>query len=80
MSWLYKASHLPGKAINIAIAVWHLAGMCGRIGIKLNRRVLEGMKISPDALGDGLRRLEAAGLIRVTRLPGQRPLIDIREA
>ena len=79
MPWLSAAAHVPGKAINLAIAIRFLSGMAGCTGIKLNRRVLSYMKISPDACADGLRRLEAAGLIRVTHKPGQRPLIDIKE-
>lgn len=79
MAWLSAAAHLPGKAINLAIAIRFMSGMVGWTSIKLNRRLLSDMKISPDACSDGLLRLEQAGLIRVTRKPGQRPLIDIKE-
>ncbi|MEN9832863.1 MAG: hypothetical protein RL753_17, partial [Bacteroidota bacterium] len=58
---------------------WHIAGMAGHTGIKLNGRLLSDMNISRDACSDGLRRLEAAGLVRISRKPGQRPSIDILE-
>jgi len=79
MSWLSKAANIPGKALCIGVTIRYLAGMVGLQNIKLNRRLLEDMNISQDACSDGLRRLEAAGLIRLTRKPGQRPIIDIVE-
>lgn len=79
MAWLQSAAGLPGKALSVAVAIRYLAGMIGMSGIRLNRRVLRDMRISRDACSDGVRRLEAAGLIRVTRSPGARPHIDIVE-
>jgi DNA-binding MarR family transcriptional regulator len=79
MRWLYRAAFLPGKALHLAVALRHLAGIVGSNDIQLSRKLLEQMCISPDACSDGLRRMEAAGLISVKRHPGRRPRICIIE-
>ena len=79
MPWLCAAAQIPGKAINLAVAIRHIAGMQGPTKIKLNKKLLNELRISQDACADGLHKLEAAGLVRVTRKLGQRPLIDICE-
>ena len=44
---------------------------------KLTQKALDTLAVSPDAAYDGLRRLEKAGLVKVTRAPGQRATIDV---
>ena len=79
MDWLSSAAHLPGKALNVALAVHWLAGMNGNKPTKLIGKSLKLLNVSDDACSDGLRLLEAAGLIAVTRLPGQRPVVAVRQ-
>ena len=79
MDWLSAAAHLPGKAINLALAVRWLVDMNGGKPAKLTANALALLNVSEDACSDGLRRLEAAGLITVTRQPGQRPTVNIRQ-
>lgn len=77
MDWLDRAAGLPGKALNVAIALWWLYGMKKGGAIKLTRQALKYLHVKRDAASDGLGRLERAGLIRVERRPGQRPTIEI---
>lgn len=79
MDWLSSAAQLPGKALNVALAVHWLAGMNGNKPTKLIGKSLKLLNVSDDACRDGLRRLEAAGLITVARLPGQRPVVTVRQ-
>ena len=77
MAWLNAAAKLPGKTLNVGIAIWWLAGMSKTTAFKLTRKALNQLGVSRDAASDGLRRLEANGLILVKRLPGQRSTVEI---
>lgn len=77
MAWLNEAAKLPGKAINLGIAIWWLNGMAKTKSFKLTGKALDQLYISRDAASSALKRLEAQGLIRVQRAPGQRPIVEI---
>ena len=75
LEWLARAAALPGKTLNVAIALcWH-HGMAKGKPFKLTRMALKYFNIERNAAGLGLARLEQAGLIKVERNPGQRPTI-----
>ena len=77
MAWLNEAAKLPGKAINLGIAIWWLHGMAKTKPFKLTGKALDQLGVSRDAASSALKRLEAQGLIRVHRSPGQRPAVEI---
>lgn len=77
MDWLSKAAALPGKAINLAFALWWLQGMAKGKPFKLTQAALKALNVKRDAASAGLAGLEEAWLIRVERKPGQRPVISI---
>jgi CRP-like cAMP-binding protein len=77
LAWLNKAATLPGKAINLGIAIWWLHGMSRDKAFKLTGKALAQLGISRDAASSALKGLEAQGLIRVQRSPGQRPTVEI---
>ncbi len=77
LAWLNAAARLPGKTLNVGIAIWWLAGMSKTTSFKLTRKALDQLAVSRDAASDGLKRLEDNGLILVKRLPGQRPTVQI---
>ena len=77
MAWLNEAAKLPGKAINLGIAIWWLAGMSKTTAFKLTGKALDQLHVSRDAASSALKRLESQGLIRVQRAPGQRPTVEI---
>ena len=70
MAWLNAAAKLPGKTLNVGIAIWWLDGMSKTPAFKLTRKAL-------NAASDALKRLEGNGLILVKRLPGQRSTVEI---
>ena len=77
LDWLTAATQLPGKAINVGIALWWIAGMSKTDVLKLTRQAQLALNISKDAERDGLRRLQQAGLIELTTRPGQRHSVRI---
>ena len=77
MAWLNAAAKLPGKALNVGLAIWWLAGMSKTTAFKLTGKSLSQLGVSRDAASDGLKRLEDIGLILVKRSPGQRPTVQI---
>jgi hypothetical protein len=77
--WLERAAALPGKVCALGQIIWWFHGMNPDQPIKVTRKALERFSISEDAYRDGLKRLELAGLIRVTRPKGQRALIQIEK-
>jgi len=79
LEWLAVAAKLPGKTLNVAVALWWRHGMAGGKPFKLTQMALTAMNVERGAESAGLTRLEEAGLIQVERKPGQRPTISILE-
>ena len=79
LDWLGMAAKLPGKCLNVAMAICWLAGMSDGKPFKLTAKALRNLNVSDDTARDCLHRMEQAGLILVDRQPGQRPSICIRE-
>jgi hypothetical protein len=79
--WLAEAARLSGKSLHLglALALSCLAARRRAPGVPLTRRTLAQWSISRDACYDGLRRLEAAGLVQVWRLPGRSPRVILLE-
>jgi len=75
--WLTRAAALPGKALALGVALWWLHGMSKDDSFKLTGKALGAMNVSRDAATDGLRRLEADGLVSVQRAKGKRPVVQI---
>jgi DNA-binding transcriptional ArsR family regulator len=68
---------LNGKALVIAVVIWHLKGLNRSNTVKLNGRLLKEFKISRSTLYRGLNALENARLISVNRQIGKRPWVTI---
>ena len=77
MAWLNVAAKLPGKTLNVGLAIWWLAGMSKTTSFKITGKALDQLGVSRDAASDALKRLEEHGLILVKRSPGQRPAVRI---
>lgn len=77
--WLAAAAALPGKALALAVGLAWLADRDRRSGVRLTRAALRRFSVSRDAAYDGLRRLEAAGLVHVWRAPGRAPHVILRD-
>jgi hypothetical protein len=77
--WIAAASRLPGKALHVAVALWHLAGIKDSARVQLSPSVLRDIGIQRHAGYRGLRRLESAGLVEVARHRGRSPTVTLRE-
>ena len=77
LDWLGSAAALPGKTLNVGIALWWLHGMAKGKPFKLTQKALQTLNVERDAAGAALVRLEKAGLIRVVRKAGQRPTVSM---
>jgi len=77
LSWIHKAAGLPGKALNVALAIRWLSDMNFGGAVKISKKAMEHFGFSNDACSDALKRLESAGMISVQRLPGQKPIVKI---
>lgn len=77
LGWLTRASELPGKTLNTALALWWHHGMAKDSPFKLTQKALNALNVKRDAASTSLTRLEQAGLISVLRRPGQRPSITL---
>jgi len=78
MDWLNRAARLPGKALHVGIAIWHLAGLKKQVAdIKLSSAILTDLGISRPAGYRGLKALEQAALVSVIRHTGRQPLVSL---
>lgn len=77
--WLAIAAAQRGKSLHLVLALAWLASTRRACGVSLTRRTLAKWSLSRDASYDALRRLEAAKLIHVWRLPGRAPHVILTE-
>lgn len=77
MSWINKVASLPGKVLNVALAIRWLSDMNANQPIKLTRNAMERFNFSSDAAAAALKLMENNGLIKIQRRPGQKPLIEV---
>jgi hypothetical protein len=77
LRWIQAAARLPGRTLQVALALWYLAGLKKTSTVRLTSKPLVEMGVSRDAKYDGLARLEEAGLIAVQRQLGQAPLVSL---
>lgn len=77
LNWLAAAAALPGKTLNVALAIWWLAGMSKAKEIHVTAAALKHFVLSNDAYLDGLNRLERAGLIKLARRVGSRARVSV---
>src|SRR4051812_21148750 len=67
LEWLAEAAGLPGKTLNVAVALWWLHGMAKAKPFKLTASALKYLNVKRDAASAALVHLERAGLIQVER-------------
>jgi|SRR6185369_11242563 len=77
--WLVTAARLPGRTLQVALAIWFLAGVQRSSSVRLSPKVLAGFVADRHAGYRGLQALERAGLISVTRHRGRAPDVVILE-
>lgn len=76
--WLQTANALPGKAGQVGIALWFLAGVKKSRIVKITAEAERLAGCVRQTFAKGLAALEAAGLVAVERKPGQKAIVEIR--
>ena len=75
--WLSGAARLPGKALQVGLAIWHLAGLKNAMTVELSRAPLESLSVTRQAAYRALKVLEDAGLIKAARRSGRKTRVTI---
>src|SRR5262245_45163554 len=75
--WLERAACLPGRALHVGLALWHLVGLGRKREVVLTGSVLASMGVDRHAARRGLTALETAGLVTMIRHPGRRPRVTV---
>ena len=78
--WIKIASSLPGMALHVGIALWHLAGFDNCAIVKLSGKLLRGMGVERHSGYRGLKQLEEGKLVAVKRHRGRNPEVTILDA
>jgi len=76
-SWLSAAARQPGRALQVGLVIWLLAGLRRSPTVPLSGAVLRGCGVDRHAGYRGLRALEQADLVRVERRPGRNPVVTV---
>src|SRR5437660_145 len=71
-TWLEQAMAQPGRAVHVALYLWHHAGMLASPIVPLN---LSRLGIERTSASRGLAALERAGLVRVVRGRGRKAVV-----
>lgn len=81
LSWLTVALRIPGRAGNVALAIWYLCGLNGNTNtIRLTGKTLREFGVKQKSGYRGLIALEAAGLILCVRKRGRCPIVTVLAA
>ncbi len=82
LEWLIQATSIPRRnALVVGLVLFYLAGLNkDRNGLVLTVRRCQPFGLGRKAVQRGLVDLEKLGLIRVSRLAGQSPRVDILSA
>src|SRR5712692_7916438 len=77
LGWLQIAGRLPCKALNVAVALWHLAGVKKSARVALSLSALEPFGLNRFTAARGLKALEGKALVRVDRRQGRKAVVTI---
>lgn len=80
LQWAQQASQLPGKALNVGIMLWYLAGVTKSSTVTLKRSLLEKFGLTRETGRRALLALEKANLVRVERNGRKKPKVTLVEA
>lgn len=75
--WMTQAAQLPGKTLQVALALWYLCGLQKTDSVTLASKTAERFGISRDAKYDAIARLVNAGLVTVHQAPGKAPVVTL---
>jgi hypothetical protein len=76
-TWLQVAARLPGRALAVALVIWHLLGLRKSNTVRLAPSKARSLGLSPRVVRRGLAALEGAGLVAVDRHRGRGPDVTV---
>ena len=79
LPWLCTAAQCSGKALHVALALWFQVGVNRMNRLSLSYRLLREFGVGRHAAYRGLRALEQAGLITVSKGRGRSPIVTLLE-
>ena len=71
LHWLLPARALPGKALHVALALWHVYGMTKCPEIAVSNVLMARFSVHRDAKLRAIHALEHAGLVSVSKGKGR---------
>jgi len=74
------AAMLPGKSVQVGLALWYLAGLKKTKTVALGNRLLESFGVDRKAKSRCLKAMVSAGLISVARRAGCNPIVTLLDA
>lgn len=77
LSWMTQAAQMPGKTLQVALALWYLCGLQKTDNVMLTSKAAERFGVSRDAKYEAIDRLVKAGLVTVQHAPGKAPVITL---
>ncbi len=77
LSWMTQAAQMPGKTLQVALALWYLSGLQKTESVILASKTAERFGISRDAKYEAIDRLVKAGLVTVQQAPGRAPMVTL---
>jgi hypothetical protein len=75
--WIEVAAAQPGRALEVGLCIWRLAGAMKSDTIKLGNREVARLGVDRYAKSRALAHLKRAGLIEVESRPGRLPMVTI---
>ena len=77
--WLERVAQLPGKALHVGVVLLYLAALRRSPEVQFSQATLRRrFHTSRDASYDALKRMSAAGLVRVAPSFGRSPVVLAR--
>ena len=78
LSWLSAVSHLPGKALNVGLALIYLSGLVkSKDDLCLTTKHFKTFNVSRKAASRALNNMEEVGLVKITRAKGRKHRVTI---
>lgn len=77
LSWMTQAAQMPGKTLQVALALWYLSGLQKTDSVTLASKTAKRFGISRDAKYEAIDRLVQAGLVTVQQAPGKAPVVTL---
>jgi hypothetical protein len=79
LDWLTRAARLPGRTLEVAIAIRYLSGMQKSPTVKLSNKLMREFGVSRYAKQRAIKAMQDASLIRVSQTRGRSPIVTIVE-